>query len=75
MACTGDGWHLVGGNCRVLVQDREITYCQTIGRRGEWTYASIKRWDKDLHTYRPVGRGCTLAALRAGIKRGTMTIS
>lgn len=74
MACIGDGWHRVGTNCRVLVQDRVITYVQVIGRRGEWTYASIKKWNKEWHRYEPIGR-VTLAALRSGISRGTMTIS
>lgn len=74
MRCVGDGWHMVGTNCRVLVQDRVITYVQVIGRRGEWTSASIKRWNKEWHRYELIGR-VTLAALRSGIRRGTMTIS
>ena len=73
MGCIGDGWHRVG-NCRVLVQDRVITYAQVLGRNGEWTYARVKRWNKTWHRYEPVCM-VTLAALRSGIRRGTMTIS
>jgi len=74
MGCIGDGWHRVGTNCRVLVQNRVITYAQTIGRNGEWRFASVKKWNKTWHRYDPVCR-VTLAALRSGINRGTMTIS
>lgn len=73
MGCVGDGWHRVGTNCRVLVQDRVITYCQKLGRNGEWTYATILKWDKVQRRYMHVGR-VTLAALRSGINRSTMTI-
>ena len=74
MGCVGDGWHMVGTNCRVLVQDRVITCCQKLDRHGNWTYASIKRWSKERHCYMLTGK-VTLAALRSGISRSTMTIS
>lgn len=74
MACVGDGWHRIGTNCRVLVQDRVITYCQKLGNNGEWKQATIRRWNKEFHRYQLTGR-VTLAALRSGIARSTMTIS
>lgn len=73
MGCIGDGWHKVG-NCRVLVQNRVITYTQVLGQNGEWKPARIKKWNKTWHRYDCVGR-VTLAALRSGLNRGTMTIS
>lgn len=74
MSCVGDGWHKVGTNCRVYVKDRVIVIAQKLGRHGEWTMASIRRWNKDRHTYERTGM-VTLAALRSGISRSTMTIS
>lgn len=71
--CKGDGWHKVG-NCRVYVENYVIVITQKLDRHGEWTMASIKRWNKDRHTYERCGK-VTLAALRAGINRSTMTIS
>lgn len=74
MGCVGDGWHRVGTNCKVLVEDRVITWCLILDHRGQWTTACIKRWDKQRHTYMRTGK-VTLAALRSGISRSTMTIS
>ena len=74
MGCIGDGWHKVGTNCKVLVEDRVITWCLILDHRQQWTTAHIKRWDKTRHTYMRTGM-VTLAALRSGIRRSTMTIS
>ena len=73
MSCVGDGWHKVG-NCKVLVENRVITKCLAKDQHGNWTNVYIKRWNKTYHRY---DRVCmvTLAALRSGINRSTMTIS
>ena len=72
MACAGDGWHKVG-NLKVLVQNRVITYCYKFGRNGDLIATRIVRWNKDERRYAPVGY-VTLASLRAGLSRGTMTV-
>lgn len=74
MECVGDGWHKVGTNCKVLVENRIIVQCMVLDGHGNWTFAHIKKWDKTWHRYAPIGY-VTLAALRSGINRGTMTIS
>lgn len=72
MACAGDGWHKVGGNCKVLVENRVIVRCLMLDNHGNWTIAHIKRWNNDRHNYERCGM-VTLAAFRAGISRSTMT--
>lgn len=74
MSCIGDGWHKVGTNCKVLVEDRVIVRCLALDHHGNWTTVHVKRWNKDRHTYERTGM-VTLAALRSGISRSTMTIS
>ena len=74
MKCVGDGWHRIGTNCKVLVEDRVIVQCLCLDNHGNWTTCHVKRWNKDWHTYQRTGK-VTLAALRSGISRGTMTIS
>lgn len=74
MACTGDGWHKVGGNCKVLVEDRVITQCLILDSQGTWTTAHIRRWNREFHWHERCGM-VTLAALRSGLNRSTMTIS
>lgn len=72
MACVGDGWHRVGSNCKVLVQDRIIVECLKLVD-GEWKPTTIVRWNQMYHWYERAGR-VTLAAFRSGIARSTMTI-
>ena len=73
MGCVGDGWHRVG-NCKVLVQNRVIVECLAPDNHGSWKTVHVKRWNKTWHRYERVGF-VTLAALRSGIRRSTMTIS
>lgn len=73
MSCTGDGWHKVGTNCKVLVENRVIVKCFILDSHGNWTTAYIKRWNNGRHNYERTGM-VTLAALRSGISRSTMTI-
>ena len=71
MGCVGDGWHRVGTNCKVFVNDRVITECLKLVD-GEWQFATIRRWNQTYHWYERTGR-VTLAAFRSGLARGTMT--
>ena len=73
MGCIGDGWHRIGTNCKVLVENRVIVNCHILDGHGNWTTAHIRRWNKNRHTYERVGM-VTLAALRSGIARSTMTV-
>lgn len=74
MGCIGDGWHKIGTNCKVLVENRVIVKTMKLDGHGNWTHADIKRWDKVWHRYNRVCK-VTLAALRSGISRSTYTIS
>lgn len=76
MSCAGDGWHRVGPY-RVFVEDRVITYCIKQDRNGHPVEAHIyydahdrgsrqRWWMRDVKV--------TLAALRAGLRRGTKSI-
>ena len=73
MNCIGDGWHRIGTNCKVLVEDRVIVRCLVLDRDGTWKTAHIERWNSKYHRYERAGI-VTLAALRSGISRSTMTI-
>lgn len=73
MGCIGDGWHKVG-NCKVLVEDRVIVQCLKQDPSGNWICCHIKKWNNTFHRYDRVAK-VTLAALRSGISRSTMTIS
>ena len=74
MNCKGDGWHRIGTNVKVFVNNRVITECLILDENGEWSFANIRRWDRQWHMYQFAGR-TTLAALRAGISRSTMTVT
>ena len=74
MACKGDGWHKVGGNCKVRVENGIIVETLRKELDGTWIQSYIKRWNKESHSYRRCGM-VTLAAFRAGINRCTMTIN
>lgn len=74
MGCVGDGWHRVGTNCKVLVENRVIVQCLIRDLNGNWKDAYVKRWNNRWHRYERTGM-VTLAALRSGINRSTMTIS
>ena len=41
--CEGDGWHKIGSNCKVLVENRVIVQCLILDSHSNWTNASIKR--------------------------------
>lgn len=73
MKCEGDGWHKIG-NHKVLVENRVIVQCLAMDSHGNWTNVHIKRWNKTYNRYERCGM-VTLAALRSGIARSTMTIS
>jgi hypothetical protein len=51
-----------------------IVQCLALDEHGNWTNRHIKRWNKTYHWYERCGM-VTLAALRSGFARGTMTIS
>ena len=74
MGCIGDGWHKVGSNAKVYVKDRVIVQCLILDHNGEWKTAFIKKWNRKWHRYERIGF-VTLAALRSGLARSTMTIS
>ena len=74
MGCIGDGWHKVGTNCKVLVENRVIVQCMIRYSDSDWMPACIERWNKEWHRYERIGM-VTLAALRSGISRSTITIS
>lgn len=73
MTCIGDGWHRVGTNCKVHVNNRVIDEVLVL-RDGEWVTGCIEKWNKRYHRYQRVGM-VTLAALRSGIVRSTMTVN
>lgn len=73
MACAGDGWHKVGTNCKVYVKDRIIVECLVLDHEGNWKPGHVKRWSSQWHWYELTGM-VTLAALRSGISRSTMTV-
>lgn len=74
--CEGDGWHRVG-HYHVLVEDRVITYCTKPDSNGHqvpaWVYVN-SRMPASRQYYWIRAAKVTLAALRAGMRRGTMTI-
>lgn len=74
MGCIGDGWHRVGTNCKVRVENRVIVECLKHDLDGTWKPSYIERWNDTWHRYERVGF-VTLSAFRSGIRRSTMTIS
>ena len=72
MTCTGDGWHKAG-DAMVLVRNRVIVECLMQDARGEWTPHHILRWNASLRQYQRTGY-VTLAAFRAGARRGTIAV-
>lgn len=67
-----DGWHVIAGY-NVYVEDDKITH-GTLGEgtsnyRTAWPY----RWDNKYNAWNNCTR-LTVAAFRAGVKRGTITL-
>lgn len=74
--CEGDGWHKVG-QYRVLVENRVITYCIKPDNNGHPVPAGIyrdMRMPGSRQYYWARTGMVTLAALRSGLRRGTMSI-
>ena len=72
MKCIGDGWHKVG-DCRVLVENRVIVKCLMQNETGNWTPHHIVRWNSQTKQFQRTGY-VTLAAFRAGARRGTIAV-
>lgn len=74
--CEGDGWHKVGPYS-VLVEDRVITHCVKPDRNGypvpAGIYRNVRMPGSRQYWWVRTGK-VTLAALRAGLNRGTMSI-